>query len=89
MLTPVVALATRMRSSASAPRYAASRSSGRGDPGRIAACEAEELHRLALELELEALVLLEDGPRAGAERTVVEEDDAGIEEKELFHEPEA
>jgi hypothetical protein len=44
---------------------------------------------MSLELALQPLVLLEDGSWAGAERAVVEEDDLGIEEKELFHEVEA
>jgi hypothetical protein len=38
-----------------------------------------------LELELKALVLREDGPRASAERPVVPEDDFGIEQKKLTH----
>ena len=42
---------------------------------------AEELHRLALELELPVLVGLEHRPRAGAERAVVEEDDVLAEEE--------
>jgi polyribonucleotide nucleotidyltransferase len=45
----------------------------------------DQLDRLALELELPRLVALEDRPRAGAERAMVEEDDVGIEKKELAH----
>ncbi len=44
----------------------------------------EEFDRLPLELTLPALVCFEDGNRTGAERTVVEEGDLGIEEKQFF-----
>ena len=47
----------------------------------------EELDRLALELALEALVRLEDGARAGAERPVVQVDDRRIEEEKFLHSP--
>jgi len=40
---------------------------------------------LAFQLLLEALVFLEHGPRAGAERAVVEENDVRIEQEELAH----
>src|SRR5262249_59697578 len=56
---------------------------GRGDELRVTTPEAEEFDRLALELALKPLVLLEDGSRARAERPVVEEDDSRIEEKEV------
>jgi len=46
-------------------------------PG-IAAVAREEVDRLSLELELQALVLIEHGTRAGAEGAVIEVDDAGI-----------
>ena len=58
---------------------------GRADQLRKAALEAEKLDRIPLELELKALVLREHRPWAGAERPVVEEDDLGIEQKELTH----
>src|SRR6266511_3290063 len=42
---------------------------------------SEELHGPALELALPCLVTLEHGPRAGAERPVVEEHDRGVEKE--------
>jgi hypothetical protein len=58
-------------------------------PGKRRACAVEEggqaaieeVDRLALELSLPVLVALEDGPRAGAERAVVEEGDLRVEEE--------
>ena len=41
----------------------------------------EEVDRLELELPLPRLVALEDRPRIGAERPMVEEGDLGIEEE--------
>ena len=41
----------------------------------------EKFDRPALELELPLLVALEDGARAGAERTVIQEDDVRIEQE--------
>src|SRR5260221_606298 len=55
------------------------------DQRREAPLEREELDRLALQFALEALVRLEDGPRARAERPVVEIDDRGIEEEKFLH----
>ena len=53
------------------------------------ACEAplerEELDGLALELELQALVLLENRPRAGAEGPMVQEHDVGVEQEQILH----
>jgi len=43
----------------------------------------DELHRLTLELALPLLVPLEDRPRAGAERAVVQVDDVRVEKEEL------
>jgi hypothetical protein len=57
---------------------------GRDQRG-VAALETEELDRLALELELQALVLVEDRPRARAERAVVEEHNVRIEQKQVTH----
>ena len=51
----------------------------RADQLREAAPQAEEFHGLALELELEALVLREDRPRTSAERAMVQEDDLRVE----------
>ena len=82
---PVVAFGTSTRSAADAPTYAASRSRARPDQLRKTALEAEKLDRIPLELELKALILGEHRSRAGAERPVVEEDDLGIEQKELTH----
>src|SRR5439155_11938882 len=56
-----------------------------GDPLRKAALEAEELHRLVLELALEALVFREHRPWASAERAVVEEDEVRIEQEQVAH----
>ena len=72
--TPVVAFATKARSSAAAPTYSAS-ATARLQELRQAA--REELDRLALELALPGLVALEHRPRAGAERAVVEEVTSG------------
>ena len=54
---------------------------------RKAPLERQELDRLALELALQRLVGLEYGPRAGAERAVVQVDDARIEEEKILHSP--
>ncbi len=54
---------------------------------REAAPERQELHWLALELQLEALVGLEHRAGAGAERPVVQVDDRRIEEEKILHSP--
>ena len=59
----------------------AQRGAGLGHQALEAA--AEELDRLAFELALPALVGLEDGARAGAERPVVEENHVRAEEEEI------
>jgi hypothetical protein len=46
--------------------------------------QRQELDRLPLELPL-PLVGLEHGPRAGAERAVIQVDDAGVEEERILH----
>jgi len=48
---------------------------------------AQELDRLALELALKALVGLEYGPRARAERPVVQEHHGRVEEEQILHRP--
>lgn len=53
------------------------------EPLGQAAAGVEELDRLSLELQLPALILLEYRPWAGAERTVVEEGDCGIEQEKI------
>ena len=58
---------------------------GRVEQLRKAPLEGEKLDRLALQLALKALVGLEHGRRAGAERAVVQEHHAGIEEELLLH----
>jgi len=58
--------------------------SGEGSPRVVeerGQAAVEEVDGLALQLALPGLVALEDRPRAGAERAVVEEGDLGIEEE--------
>jgi hypothetical protein len=47
--------------------------------------QRQELDRLPFELPLPPLVGLEHGPRAGAERAVIQVDDAGVEEERILH----
>ena len=84
VLTPWVALGRKTRSSPRAPRKAPSRCARLGQQGRRAA--AQEGHRVALQLQLPALVGLEHRLRAGAEGAVVEEDDVGVEQEGVAHE---
>ena len=73
-LSATVAFVANTRSPRGAPTKSARRLASRLEPLRETALRREELDRPPLELELEALVGLEDGPRARAEGAVVQED---------------
>jgi hypothetical protein len=68
-----------------APTYAASARRAWSSRPAKRRSSARNSTGLAFELALQALVLLEDRPRARTERAVVQVDDAGVEQELVAH----